>query len=104
MSVIFFYKFVIWLSFFKTFSWASQLIPLIDVRPTQDVLRMVQPSLKRDIRTLVLFLPYILLHTIISNDDNNFLMEEMLAVIGDYYNITVWLLWKPFFNYLFYMN
>lgn len=68
------------------FSWAGQLIPLIELENIRELLRTVHPSMRRDIRTLFLFLPYVLLHAVMSKSDTQFIEEEILAVIGMFSN------------------
>ncbi|KAJ0177282.1 hypothetical protein K1T71_007291 [Dendrolimus kikuchii] len=63
-------------------NWAAQLIPLIESENIRDLLRAVHPSMRRDVRTLFLFLPYVFLHAVISNKNTIYIQEEILAVIG----------------------
>ncbi|XP_053607158.1 serine/threonine-protein kinase ATR [Plodia interpunctella] len=63
-------------------NWAGQLIPLIESENIRELLRTVHPSMRRDVRTLFLFLPYALLHAVMSKNNNQYIQEEMLAVIG----------------------
>ncbi|XP_031765193.2 serine/threonine-protein kinase ATR isoform X2 [Galleria mellonella] len=63
-------------------NWAGQLIPLIESENVRELLRTVHPSMRRDVRTLFLFLPYALLHAIMSKTNNQYIQEEILAVIG----------------------
>lgn len=64
------------------FSWAGQLIPLIESESICDLLRTVHPSMRRDVRTLFLFLPYVLLHAVMSKNNAQYIQEEILAVIS----------------------
>ncbi|KAM3961050.1 LOW QUALITY PROTEIN: ATR serine/threonine kinase meiotic 41 [Aphomia sociella] len=63
-------------------NWAGQLIPLIESENIRELLRTVHPSMRRDVRTLFLFLPYALLHAVMSKTNNQYIQEEILAVIG----------------------
>ncbi|XP_052740279.1 serine/threonine-protein kinase ATR isoform X2 [Bicyclus anynana] len=63
-------------------NWTSQLIPLIESDNIRELLRTVHPSMRRDVRTLFLFLPYVLLHAIMSKNNMEYIQEEILAVIG----------------------
>ncbi|KAJ2945898.1 hypothetical protein O0L34_g4806 [Tuta absoluta] len=63
-------------------NWAGQLIPLIESESVRELLRTVHPSMRRDVRTLFLFLPYVLLHAVMSNNNSQYIAEEILAVIG----------------------
>ncbi|XP_050674865.1 serine/threonine-protein kinase ATR isoform X2 [Leptidea sinapis] len=63
-------------------NWAGQLIPLIESDTIRELLRTVHPSMRRDARTLFLFLPYVLLHAVTSKSNVHFIQEEMLAVIN----------------------
>ncbi|XP_045771949.1 serine/threonine-protein kinase ATR-like isoform X2 [Maniola jurtina] len=64
-------------------NWTGQLIPLIQSQNIRELLRTAHPSMRRDVRTLFLFLPYVLLHAIMSKTANMpFIQEEILAVIG----------------------
>ncbi|CAH2238336.1 jg17493 [Pararge aegeria aegeria] len=63
-------------------NWTSQLIPLIESESIRELLRTVHPSMRRDVRTLFLFLPYVLLHAIMSKNNMQYVQEEILAVIG----------------------
>ncbi|XP_049868950.1 serine/threonine-protein kinase ATR [Pectinophora gossypiella] len=63
-------------------NWAGQLIPLIESESIRDLLRTVHPSMRRDVRTLFLFLPYVLLHAIMTKNNLQYIQEEILAVIG----------------------
>ncbi|XP_041978766.1 serine/threonine-protein kinase ATR [Aricia agestis] len=63
-------------------NWAGQLIPLIESQSIRELLRTVHPSMRRDVRTLFLFLPYVLLHAVMSKNNMEYIHEEMLAVIG----------------------
>lgn len=65
-------------------SWAGQLIPLIESESIRELLRTVHPSMRRDVRTLFLFLPYVLLHSIMSKNNPQYVQEEILAVIGEF--------------------
>lgn len=42
--------------------------------------------MRRDVRTLFLFLPYVLLHAVMSKTNPLYIQEEILAVIGLYNN------------------
>ncbi|XP_063533871.1 serine/threonine-protein kinase ATR [Cydia strobilella] len=63
-------------------NWAGQLIPLIESENIRELLRTVHPSMRRDVRTLFLFLPYVLLHAVMANNNTQYVQEEILAVIG----------------------
>ncbi|KAJ8730029.1 hypothetical protein PYW07_017067 [Mythimna separata] len=63
-------------------NWAGQLIPLIESESIRELLRTVHPSMRRDVRTLFLFLPYVLLHAVKSKNNSQYIQEEILAVIG----------------------
>ncbi|CAH0579320.1 unnamed protein product [Chrysodeixis includens] len=63
-------------------NWAGQLIPLIEPENIRDLLRTVHPSMRRDVRTLFLFLPYVLLHAVKLRENAQYIQEEILAVIG----------------------
>lgn len=63
-------------------NWTGQLIPLIEKEDVKELLRTVHPSMRRDVRTLFLFLPYVLLHAIMSRTNAQYIQEEILAVIG----------------------
>ncbi|CAB3224272.1 unnamed protein product [Arctia plantaginis] len=63
-------------------NWAGQLIPLIESESIRDLLRTVHPSMRRDVRTLFLFLPYVLLHAVMSKNNAQYIEEEILAVIS----------------------
>ncbi|XP_075973655.1 serine/threonine-protein kinase ATR-like [Anticarsia gemmatalis] len=63
-------------------NWAGQLIPLIESTSICELLRTVHPSMRRDVRTLFLFLPYVLLHAVMSKNNAQYIQEEILAVIG----------------------
>ncbi|XP_028157289.1 serine/threonine-protein kinase ATR-like [Ostrinia furnacalis] len=63
-------------------NWAGQLIPLVESESIRELLRTVHPSMRRDVRTLFLFLPYVLLHAIMSKNNAQYILEEMLAVVG----------------------
>ncbi|CAK1547250.1 unnamed protein product [Leptosia nina] len=62
-------------------NWAGQLIPLIESDNIRELLRTVHPSMRRDVRTLFLFLPYVLLHAVMSKNNVQYIQEEMTAVI-----------------------
>ncbi|XP_038211943.1 serine/threonine-protein kinase ATR [Zerene cesonia] len=62
-------------------NWAGQLIPLIESDSIRELLRTVHPSMRRDVRTLFLFLPYVLLHAVMSKNNVQYIQEEMMAVI-----------------------
>ncbi|CAH3911753.1 unnamed protein product [Pieris brassicae] len=63
-------------------NWSGQLIPLIESDNIRELLRTVHPSMRRDVRTLFLFLPYALLHAVMSKNNVQYIQEEMLAVIN----------------------
>ncbi|XP_068631581.1 serine/threonine-protein kinase ATR-like [Battus philenor] len=63
-------------------NWTGQLISLIESESIRDLLRAVHPSMRRDVRTLFLFFPYVLLHAIMSNSAAQYVLEEIMAVIG----------------------
>ncbi|XP_026488273.2 serine/threonine-protein kinase ATR-like [Vanessa tameamea] len=63
-------------------NWTGQLIPSIESESIRELLRTVHPSMRRDVRTLFLFMPYVLLHAIMSNKNVNLIQEEIMAVIG----------------------
>ncbi|KAG6454519.1 hypothetical protein O3G_MSEX008741 [Manduca sexta] len=63
-------------------NWAGQLIPLIEAESVRSLLRVVQPSMRRDARTLFLFLPYVLLHAVMCSAHVQYVQDEMMAVIG----------------------
>ncbi|XP_012551263.2 serine/threonine-protein kinase ATR [Bombyx mori] len=63
-------------------NWAAQLIPLIETDSVRELLRKVHPSLKYDVSTLFLFLPYVLLHAVMFKANHQYIQEEMMAVIG----------------------
>ncbi|PZC86486.1 hypothetical protein B5X24_HaOG209205 [Helicoverpa armigera] len=63
-------------------NWAGQLIPLIESESIRELLRTVHPSMRRDVRTLFLFLPYVLLHAVKSKNNAQYIQEEILAVIA----------------------
>lgn len=58
------------------------MIPLIESESIRELLRTVHPSMRRDVRTLFLFLPYVLLHAVKSKNNSQYIQEEILAVIG----------------------
>ncbi|XP_072931916.1 serine/threonine-protein kinase ATR isoform X2 [Epargyreus clarus] len=62
-------------------NWSYQLIPLVE-SDIKELLYAVHPSMRRDAKTFFLFLPYILLHAIMSKNNTQFIKEEMLAVIA----------------------
>ncbi|XP_013143582.1 PREDICTED: serine/threonine-protein kinase ATR-like isoform X2 [Papilio polytes] len=63
-------------------NWTGQLISIIESESIRDLLRTVHPSMRRDLRTLLLFFPYVLLHAIVSKTDTKYIQEEIMAVIG----------------------
>ncbi|OWR53666.1 putative esr1 protein [Danaus plexippus plexippus] len=63
-------------------NWSGQLIDVVESDSIKDLLRTVHPSMRRDVRTLFLFLPYVLLHAIMSKNNIRYIQEEILAVIG----------------------
>ncbi|KPJ15649.1 Serine/threonine-protein kinase ATR [Papilio machaon] len=63
-------------------NWTGQLISIIKSESIRDLLRTVHPSMRRDLRTLLLFFPYVLLHAIVSKTDTKYIQEEIMAVIG----------------------
>ncbi|KAL4704204.1 hypothetical protein ACJJTC_011830 [Scirpophaga incertulas] len=63
-------------------NWAGQLIPLIESESIRELLRTVHPSMRRDVRTLFLFLPYVVLHAVMAKNNLQYILEEMLAVVG----------------------
>ncbi|KPI92992.1 Serine/threonine-protein kinase ATR [Papilio xuthus] len=63
-------------------NWTGQLISIIESESIRDLLRTVHPSMRRDLRTLLLFFPYVLLHAIVSKSDTKYIQEEIMAVIG----------------------
>ncbi|CAG5050354.1 unnamed protein product [Parnassius apollo] len=63
-------------------NWTGQLISLIESESIRDLLRTVHPSMRRDVRTLFLFFPYVLLHAIMSKSVAQYVEEEIMAVIG----------------------
>lgn len=67
------------------YSWTGQLISIIESESIRDLLRTVHPSMRRDLRTLLLFFPYVLLHAILSKTDTKYIQEEIMAVIGNFF-------------------
>ncbi|XP_053684897.1 serine/threonine-protein kinase ATR-like [Sabethes cyaneus] len=53
------------------FLWASQMIEKMEKSKTQSLLKSFQPSIRCDMKTMAMFLPYILLHGIQSSTEDN---------------------------------
>ncbi|XP_026479798.1 serine/threonine-protein kinase ATR-like [Ctenocephalides felis] len=66
------------------FIWVSALIPQIANKDISVLFSSCKPSLNRDLRTLILFLPYIILHVLFGNNDevNTQIFEEMQTIIN----------------------
>ncbi|CAG9094613.1 unnamed protein product [Plutella xylostella] len=62
-------------------NWAGQLIPLIESESIRALVRAVHPSMRRDARTLLLLLPHVLLHAVMSRAAHRRVHHEMQAVI-----------------------
>ncbi|KAG7302739.1 hypothetical protein JYU34_012694 [Plutella xylostella] len=63
-------------------NWAGQMIPLIESESIRALVRAVHPSMRRDARTLLLLLPHVLLHAVMSRAAHRRVHHEMQAVIG----------------------
>lgn len=65
------------------YTWVSALIPQIPNKDISVLFNSCKPSLNRDLRTLILFLPYIILHVLFGDntDINDKIFDEMQTII-----------------------
>lgn len=65
------------------FIWASKMIENVEDSETSHLLNSFKPSIKRDVNTLGLFLPYIVLHTLQSSNSDTceHIYEELQCVL-----------------------
>lgn len=59
--------------------WASQMIEKLETERSQNLLKSFKPSIRCDISTMTMFLPYILLHALQGSSESNrtMIVEEM---------------------------